>query len=65
MKKLILLIPLTAILFGCQTTATSQRFTTAQENALTCQEHVLAYKAKLASSPKVMFTTYMETFDVR
>jgi hypothetical protein len=43
---LLLLIPL---LVSCQTKETAARYAAAQDNALSCQERVIAYKEKLAS----------------
>lgn len=53
------LVSITAVmcigLIGCQTEATQKRFTEAQNNALTCQERVLAYQSALNSN-QIKFT---------
>lgn len=50
-----IIVLLSVMLASCQTAETAARYSAAQDNALSCQERVIAYKEKLAAQ-RVTFT---------
>ena len=53
--KVYIALAVSLLMTGCQTEGTAKRFSDAQNNVLTCQQAVMAYKQKMASARQVQF----------